>query len=29
MRRAIICCPTSLVGNWENECSKWLKGQVR
>jgi hypothetical protein len=28
-RRAIICCPTSLVGNWEAECVKWLKGRVR
>jgi DNA repair and recombination RAD54-like protein len=28
-KRAIICCPTSLVSNWDQECSKWLKGRVR
>ncbi|KAL4440282.1 hypothetical protein ABPG75_003283 [Micractinium tetrahymenae] len=28
-RRVIICCPTSLVGNWDSECAKWLKGRVR
>lgn len=28
-RRTVICCPTSLVGNWESECAKWLKGRVR
>ena len=26
-KRCIICCPTSLVSNWESECKKWL--QVR
>ena len=29
IKRAIICCPTSLVGNWDSECEKWLKGRVR
>lgn len=29
VRRAIIVCPTSLIGNWDSECGKWLKGQVR
>ncbi len=24
-KRVIIVCPTSLVGNWESECQKWLK----
>lgn len=24
-RRCIICCPTSLVSNWESECKKWLQ----
>ncbi len=24
-RRVIICCPTSLVNNWDSECIKWLK----
>ncbi|EFN53964.1 hypothetical protein CHLNCDRAFT_136249 [Chlorella variabilis] len=28
-KRVIICCPTSLVGNWDSECQKWLKGRVR
>ncbi|KFM27422.1 DNA repair and recombination protein RAD54-like protein [Auxenochlorella protothecoides] len=28
-KRAIICCPTSLVANWDSECSKWLDGRVR
>ncbi|KAG7670478.1 hypothetical protein Ndes2526B_g00232 [Nannochloris sp. 'desiccata'] len=28
-RRIIICCPTSLVSNWDSECSKWLNGRVR
>ena len=23
-KRCIICCPTSLVSNWESECKKWL-----
>jgi DNA repair and recombination RAD54-like protein len=27
VRRAIICCPTSLVSNWDAECSKWLKAR--
>ena len=26
-RRIIICCPTSLVSNWDSECIKWLKVQ--
>ena len=24
-KRCIICCPTSLVSNWESECKKWLQ----
>lgn len=24
-KRIIICCPTSLVSNWDSECGKWLK----
>ena len=23
-KRVVIVCPTSLVGNWDSECSKWL-----
>mmetsp|Transcript_11199 Transcript_11199/g.69143 ORF Transcript_11199/g.69143 Transcript_11199/m.69143 type:complete len:886 (+) Transcript_11199:228-2885(+) len=29
VKRAIIVCPTSLVGNWDSECTKWLDGRVR
>ena len=28
-RRAVICCPTSLVGNWEAEARKFLRGRLR
>ena len=28
-RRAVICCPTSLVGNWEAEAVKFLRGRLR
>ncbi|WIA32931.1 hypothetical protein OEZ86_006099 [Tetradesmus obliquus] len=28
-KRAIIVCPTSLVSNWDSECTKWLKGRCR
>ena len=28
-RRALVVCPTSLVANWDNEFTKWLKGRVR
>lgn len=28
-RRVIICCPTSLVANWDQECTKWLSGKVK
>ena len=24
-KRVIICCPTSLVSNWDSEIQKWLK----
>ena len=27
-RRIVVCCPTSLVFNWNNEIKKWLKGKV-
>ena len=27
-KRIVICCPTSLVSNWDSECSKWLQGRV-
>ena len=23
VKRAIVCCPTSLVANWKNELYKW------
>ena len=26
-KRIIICCPTSLVSNWDSECTKWLKAR--
>ena len=26
-KRVIICCPTSLVNNWDSECVKWLKAR--
>lgn len=29
VKRAIIVCPTSLVGNWDSECTKWLDGRIR
>ena len=29
VKRAVIVCPTSLVGNWDAECDKWLKGKVK
>jgi DNA repair and recombination RAD54-like protein len=29
LQRAIIVCPTSLVSNWDSECTKWLKGRCR
>lgn len=28
-RRVVICCPTSLVANWDAEFAKWLPGCVR
>lgn len=28
-KRCIICCPTSLVSNWESECKKWLQGRLK
>ena len=27
-KRVIICCPTSLVSNWDSEIQKWLKVKV-
>ena len=29
VKRCVIVCPTSLVGNWENECEKWLDGRIK
>ena len=28
-KRIIICCPTSLVSNWDSEIQKWLKVQAQ
>ena len=28
-KRVIVCCPTSLVFNWEKEIEKWLNGRVK
>ncbi|DBA95427.1 TPA: DNA-dependent ATPase protein rad54 [Trebouxia sp. C0006] len=28
-KRVIICCPTSLVSNWDSEIQKWLKGRLQ
>lgn len=28
-KRVVICCPTSLVSNWDQECVKWLDGRVK
>lgn len=27
-KRIVICCPTSLVNNWDSECIKWLKVKI-
>ncbi len=27
-KKVVICCPTSLVPNWDSECIKWLNGRV-
>jgi len=27
VRKVVIACPTSLVGNWENEINRWLNGK--
>lgn len=27
-KKIVICCPTSLVSNWDSECIKWLNGRV-
>lgn len=24
-KRIVICCPVSLVNNWDKECNKWLE----
>jgi DNA repair and recombination RAD54-like protein len=29
VKRAVIVCPTSLVGNWDDELDKWLDGRVK
>ena len=28
-KKIVVCCPTSLVFNWNNEVEKWLKGKVK
>eukprot|EP00040_Diaphanoeca_grandis_P034440 m.213572 g.213572 ORF g.213572 m.213572 type:complete len:984 (-) comp33153_c0_seq2:157-3108(-) len=28
-KRIVVCCPTSLVFNWNNEILKWLNGKVK
>lgn len=28
-KRIVVCCPTSLVFNWNNEILKWLKGKIK
>jgi DNA repair and recombination RAD54-like protein len=28
-KRIVVCCPTSLVFNWNNEIDKWLKGRIK
>ena len=28
-KKIVVCCPTSLVFNWNNEVTKWLKGKVQ
>lgn len=28
-KKVVICCPTSLVPNWDSECIKWLNGRVQ
>ncbi len=28
-RKAVVVCPSSLVGNWAKELDKWLKGNLK
>lgn len=28
-KRVVVCCPTSLVFNWNNEITKWLQGYIK
>jgi hypothetical protein len=28
-KKVIVVCPTSLIGNWDNEINKWLAGKIR
>ena len=28
-RKAVVVCPSSLVGNWAKEIDKWLKGALK
>ena len=28
-KKVIVVCPTSLIGNWDNEMNKWLAGKIR
>ena len=29
IRKVMVVCPTSLVGNWDNEINRWLSGKCQ
>ena len=29
IKKVVVVCPTSLVKNWDDEITKWLKGRVQ